>query len=362
MRRWTAILLLLAPSLAFAQGASDRDIQDALDRLTSQRDTPGYQARPTRRVRLSVPPVDVPAHVELSRERFPESAHNVTVNGGNLIRDGKPVFLIGVEAELYNGAWLHRILGIDFSQATVAGSAAYRSAIEAVEKRGADDAVLLELVAERDDPWLETRIREVLRGGTLFTCDFAVTKRSFSPVDYRRYRVDPPLYVPGVSGFHKTSSHFLDLSQENPQGREIYHNMLRWFGRSARKYPVFLYELVNEVSYISPTPANIRAFHVQMRKKYGTVEQANAAWGAKFDAFAAVIPPINIDSSGIYNSKSGVIPYGDALSVPLWIDWLRFMETRAVEVFRDLAATQRKVDPRARTTFQTPYWTGTHAQ
>ncbi|NQT86952.1 beta-galactosidase trimerization domain-containing protein, partial [bacterium] len=245
---------------------------------------------------------------------------------------------------------------------TVVGSAAYRSAIEAVEKRGADDATLLELTAERDDPWLETRIREVLRGGTLFTCDFAVTKSSFTPIDYRRYRVEPPVYVPGVSGFHKTSSHFLDLSQESPQGREIYHNMLRWFGRSARKYPVFLYELVNEVSYISPTPANIRAFHVQMRKKYGTIKQANAAWGAKFDAFTAVIPPINIDSSGIYNSKSGVIPHGDALSVPLWIDWLRFMETRAVEVFRDLAATQRKVDPRARTTFQTPYWTGTHAQ
>ena len=344
------------------QDPVEQAVREEIRRLEGIKETPGYQEHKTKTVQAQVKPVPVPAQVEPSREDFPAGSRNVTVAGGNFVRERRPVFLIGVEAEQYNGAWLHRILGIDFSQATVTTSAGFRSALQATERRGADGRFVLDLSAEREDPWLETRIKEALRGGTLFTCDFGVTKRSFYPAYYTRYEFDPPLYCPGVKGFRKTSSHFLDLCQESPAGRELYLNMLRWYGRRARKYPVFLYEVVNEVSYICPCAKNARRFQAAMKTKFGTIEKANRTWGTKYTSFDQVIPPLNIDSSGIYNSKWGAIPYGKDLSVPLWIDWMRFMEQRALEVFADLRREQQRIDPRAKVVFQTPYWQGKHAQ
>ncbi|MDA0837359.1 MAG: beta-galactosidase trimerization domain-containing protein [Planctomycetota bacterium] len=211
-------------------------------------------------------------------------------------------------------------------------------------------------------PWLETRIRETLRGGTLLTFDYALSKSSFFPVHYSKYETSPPLYCPGVKGFRKSSSHFFDLCQENPVGREIYLNQIRWSSIPGRQYPIFLYELINEVSYICPCVQNVRLFQNQMAKKYGTVQKGNLAWRTNYKSFQEVIPPLNIDSSGIYNSKWGTIPYGDELSVPLWIDWMKVMENRAMEVFGDLKDEHRKIVPEALQTFQTPYWSGTHAQ
>ena len=343
-------------------GVLSQAIQDELQRLEGRKETPGYKEHNTKKVRVKMAPLSVPDKFTRRDDEFPESCRNVTVKDGNFWRDGKPVFLFGVEAELYNGAWLHRILGIDFTQATIINTAGFRSALSVKEAIGADGVSVLELSADRIDPMFETRIRETLRGGTLLTFDYALTRSGFFPVHYTKYETVPPLYCPGVKGFRKCSSHFFDLCQENPVGREIYLNQIKWSSMVGRQYPIFLYELINEVSYICPCVRNVRRFQNEMTKKYGNIRKANQTWKTAYRSFEDVIPPLNIDSSGIYNSKWGTIPYGDKLSVPLWIDWMKVMEQRAMQVFDDLRKEHRRIVPDALQTFQTPYWQGKHAQ
>ncbi|MDA0837360.1 MAG: hypothetical protein O3B01_14110 [Planctomycetota bacterium] len=127
-------------------------IQDELQRLEGTQETPGYKEYKTEKVRVKMAPVPVPENFIRRADEFPESCRNVTVKDGNFWRDGKPVFLFGVEAELYNGAWLHRILGLDFTQATIVNTAGFRSAIEVKEAKAADGETVLELSASRVDP------------------------------------------------------------------------------------------------------------------------------------------------------------------------------------------------------------------
>ena len=45
---------------------------------------------------------------------FPPSAHNVVARDGIYYRDGRLTFLFGVEGRMYDGAWINRILRLDF--------------------------------------------------------------------------------------------------------------------------------------------------------------------------------------------------------------------------------------------------------
>ncbi|MCZ7649161.1 MAG: beta-galactosidase trimerization domain-containing protein [Planctomycetota bacterium] len=351
-----------APSASQAgESAVEQARADERARQEGLKKAPGYKKLDLTPARLHVVPLELPAAFERSAEAFPKSAHDVVIGAdGNFLRDGKPVFLFGVEAELYNGAWLHRILGLDFTELSILARGEFRASLKVEKKKAADGTLLLEASSPVESPWLELRFKEALRGGTLLTYELMMNK-TFHPLPYEVYDFQPPLYCPGVPGFHKNSSHFFDLCQENPEARQLYVNMLRWSARHARKYPVWMYELINEVSYICPCAANAQRFQEEMARKYGTLEQANSAWGTRYGSFEAVLPPLNIGSGMIYNSEWGVVPHGKDLSVPLWIDWARWMEGRGEEVFRELQAELQKLDPGAKGCYQSPYWEGRNA-
>ena len=120
---------------------------------------------------LKTIPLKIPKEYQKTTEVFPASATNVTRDkSGNFIRDGKPVFLIGVEAEMYNGGWLHRILGLDFSQITSVPQGEFRAATE-VKKSIEENGAVFTVSHSKPSPWMDLRLKEVLRGGTLVTYD-----------------------------------------------------------------------------------------------------------------------------------------------------------------------------------------------
>ena len=186
--------LLCASAVVGGESALDQAREDELARQEGLRKAPGYKKLDLTPARLRVPPLELPAAFERSKEDFPKSAHDVSVGpDGNFMRDGKPVFLFGVEAEMYNGAWLHRILGLDFTELSILARGEFRAALKVERKKDAGGGLLLEASAPLESPWMELRFKEALRGGTLLTYEYMLNK-DFSPLPYTQYDFQPPLY------------------------------------------------------------------------------------------------------------------------------------------------------------------------
>ena len=105
---------------------------------------------------------------------IPPSARNVVAKDGIYYRDGRATFLVGVEGRMYDGPWINRILGLDFFSQH-AGMVWWRSAMKVRESPGPRGGIKLN-VSFRNYPWAGLLVREALRGGTLFSIDYYLTK------------------------------------------------------------------------------------------------------------------------------------------------------------------------------------------
>jgi len=343
------------------KSATEQAIEEELMRLSGTQTPHEKQEVDLTDATVNILPFEIPKEFEKTGEVYPDSV-DITVKDGTYWRDGKPVFLIGVESSGYEGSWLCKTLGVDVQPVHNRVKAAYRAALKVTESQTPEGTVQLTVDCDSPDPYGDARIREILLGGTQTWLDFHLTMSSWYPLPYLEYRFHPPFYTPHLPGWRKCSSHFLDLNMDNPEAFEHYVNMIRWGNRYFRKYPLLHIELVNEVSYINPNPENIKAFQESMAEKYGSIEKANAVWGKEYESFQKVMPPVNISSSGLYNSEWGVIPHGDELSNALWVDWIEWMQDDAEGVFKALVDEFKTYNPDTPCTFQTPYYTGSHAQ
>ena len=355
-------LFLLCEAAWAGESATEQAIREELIRLGGSESPHKKQEVKLTEATVNILPFEIPKQFEKTTDTYPESVTNITIKNGTYYRGDKPVFLIGVESSGYEGTWLCKMLGIDVQPVHNRVKAGYRAALKVTESKGPDGRPMLTVDCDSPDPYGDARVREILLGGTQTWFDYHLTMSSWYPLPYLKYRFDPPFYTPHLDGWRKTSSHFLDVNMDNPQARQHYVNMMRWGSRYIRKYPVLFHELVNEVSYINPNPTNVKKFQDAMVTKFETIENANAAWGTKFESFSKIMPPVNVSSAGIYNSEWGVIPHGKDLSNNLWVDWIKFMQQVAEEMFKDLVSEYKATNPDALCTFQTPYYSGTHAQ
>lgn len=124
---------------------------------------------------------------------------------------------------------------------------------------------------------------------------------------------------------------FIPFCPEHPEGNRYYESYFLGGTRTLMRYGmnVFIYELFNESSYCCACPANVQAFALAMKRKYGTIAAANAQWGTDFDSFRDVAVRTGFsDAAGAY------------------YDWCIFMGDRYAELLRKYKATVRSVDRR----------------
>jgi beta-galactosidase GanA len=259
--------------------------------------------------------------------KYPASVQNVKIKGSNFVRDGKPVFLLGGWQEDNEGPpWLFRTLGID----VYPFNATEIYTLYPPEKNGK-----MLTLSWKANPWYEAIIHRTLKNGIMFWHEHK---------SHARYNV---LKKNKIFDDVIDCGHFFTYDPFNPSGVSFYKEMYKSWMRHTRKYPVFCYELFNEVTYNNTKKISRQAFAKAMQKKYGTINRANQTWGTKFKSFNQVVPPGFITTSASVSKKSrSVMTRQDGEKYPnLFIDWQKFQEARSGEAFTMLMKIMRSYDP-----------------
>jgi beta-galactosidase GanA len=288
----------------------DKDLEEEAKRLligknkSFKKDIEEFTGK---RLKLEIEDVKLSTDYKMTDEKFPEKATNIRVSGPNITRNGKPVFLFGLESSPEVFPWWNRALGIDFihlADPYVMATMKYKMNKETCK------------IWWEPYKWMEVQIRELLRNGLAV---YVQPVEGGSVYMEGRSKISRELKKHGAI---TNTCHFLGFRPDNPIGMRLKQNFWKSILKSTRKYPIFMYELYNEVRYSDYSPANIALFRESMRDKYKMIDEANKSWGTHFENFAAVMPPIK--GLSYANVEFQVSP--DNFSRMLWRDWGVFME------------------------------------
>ncbi len=285
-----------------------------------------------KKLNLEIVDVELPVEYSVSEEKFPERAVNIRVKGPNLTRNGKPVFLIGAESSPIVFPWWYKLMNFDFIHL----GDVYVMATLRYKITGDTFKIWFEPYK-----WMETEIKELLRNGIAVYVQpiegngIARGKGVFTS-ELRKY------------GAITNTCHFYGFRPDNPIGMRLKKNFWKSILSITRRYPIFMYELYNEVRYTDYSPANISLFREAMRDKYKTIDKANKVWGTSFETFTEVIPPIK---GGSYScSEIEIQPQN--FSRMLWRDWGVFIEHQFGKHLFEHYNYVKKYDPNAYLTIQ----------
>jgi hypothetical protein len=166
-----------------------------------------------------------------------------------------------------------------------------------------------------------------LRSGTLVYIDLLQGYKIWQSPLLRELR--PELFVSSEAFFAWRPE------ADNGLGQRIRYNNWASVLKHTRKYPVFIYELFNEIAYTDYSPYNTSCFREEMRRKYSVIESANKAWGANYLSFYEVEPPDDKDNP---RSPNGV------KHPQLRADWLIFTEKRFGDIMKECSDWVSKQD------------------
>ncbi len=242
------------------------------------------------------------AELKPSSDEFPSRGAGITIRGANFERDGKPVFLIGVEDAPTDFIWLYKLLDLDVIQLQDFSTGEQMN----WKLDGNTMSVTWPQLIELE----EAKIHRLIANG------FAVHLNFWDGVP--RNKEFKLHFFDALAD----NSHFYNWRLDDPLGKTIREEYLRGIMRTIGKYPVLFYELYNEVVYGDMSPAALATFQTEMEKKYGSIDAANNAWNTSFDSFPSIIPPRKtINCSGL---KKNLEP--QPVPVELLVEWQHFNE------------------------------------
>lgn len=324
-------LINLSPKVAVSQKkANPKNIDKALEAESKRllMDTPQKDKKITpyrgKKLELVIKDVELPFDYKMTSEKFPKSATNIRVKDGNFTRNDKPVFLFGLESSAEVFPWKYRAMGIDFihmGDIYVMSSMRYK-------KKGEKLHIWWEPYK-----WMETQIRLLLKngiavyvqpieGGTIYK------RRSFISKELDKH------------GALTNTCHFVGFRPDSKLGVRLRNNFWKSVLQITRKYPIFIYELYNEMRYTDYSPENLKLFREAMRNKYKTIAFANKTWGTSFQNFVTVMPPVKGASYG--NAEYQITPKN--FSRMLWRDWGVFIEKRLGQHLLDFKSFIKKYE------------------
>lgn len=254
---------------------------------------------------------------------------NVGIAGNAFTRDGRRTFLLGGwQLDVEGPPWMMRM----FSSDVMIYNADEIYTLYA-PKRLPDGKLE---ISWSENPWFEAIIRRFLGNGIRF---------------WHEHKAHPQWSqirnLPEFKEVYK-AGHFVAYDPFHPQGEAMYMEMFKSWMRYTRKYPIFCYELFNEMIYNNPHRISREAFRGEMRKKFGSIEKANKAWNTSFASFDQVNPPGYMTDDGKNDSlpRETLAAREGRMYPNLLIDWEKFQEERSYEAVKSLMPKMRSLDPR----------------
>lgn len=273
-------------------------------------------------------PIRLPAKTERCDRFFPE-AWDTKVSGTNFVRSGRPVFLLGAwQLDVETAPWLMRLCGVDVSIFNAAEIYTLYT-----PWRDKNDGKLV--LHWKDNPWYEGIIARLLRNKIRFWHEHKASPRSGELPKFREFDEI------------RDAGHFVAYDPYHPDGERCYQEMYKSWMRHTRKFPIFCYELFNEMMYDNTHPISRKAFADSMRKKYhGDLSRANRAWGTSFRSFDEVNPPGFLQDGGRLNLPRESLFRRESLRHPnLTVDWRKFQEQRGGDAIEHYMKLMRRYDP-----------------
>lgn len=277
--------------------------------------------------RFTIRPIEWKPAGEKFHSYYP-GAQDVGIAGNAFTRNGRRTFLLGGwQLDVEGPPWLMRMFGVDVMIYNA------DEIYTLYPPRRLPDGRLE--VSWSENPWYEAVMRRFLGNGIRFWHEHKAHPQ------YSQLRK-----LPEFSEVYK-AGHFVPYDPFHPQGEAMYMEMFKTWMRYTRKYPVFCYELFNEMIYNNPHRTSREAFGRAMEKKFGSIEKANRAWGTAFRSFAEVNPPGYVADGG----RNGALPREtlaarEGRMYPnLLVDWEKFQEERSYQASRSLMAKMRALDP-----------------
>jgi hypothetical protein len=306
----------------------DKALQEEYDRLLIGLDTAREDGR-TPGIKLDIAEVVLPCPVPKMKHTFP--IPDAKIDAGSFLKDGERTYLIGAEAGLTRHPFLYRILGIDWVQ--LGGSEYLHNFVREEQK---DDTIK---VSFRRPKELEQGLRETLANGFLAYLEL---------MEENAFLKCYPALSKNAKDLFVTIGHFYLFRHDHPEAWRLRANALKNCLAVSGAYPVFAYELFNEVGFMDYGASALAAFRAQMITQHQSIEAANKAWGTTFKNFAEVEPPRKGNGG-----EASFTVLGKNVSQPLWLEWLKFCEKHSAEAFQKSAALVKAYDPSAYTTIQT---------
>ena len=270
-----------------------------------------------------------------SRFPFSRSSEN-----GLLLRDGKPYFWVGNGADFGSshssavGLWAAKLLGYSAVTLEPFGSLRLR------ETRGTN--AVIEAVANLAD---YSRFREATRLG-LLSDYFANGRYQSSPLR--------PLAEahPDFKETHYDCGHYMDIDTGTNLGRNMQfakrHAYCQYLDDASQK------PIVEFCREPGPEPTNRRArraFRLWARRKYGTLDEANAVWRRDFRSWDDVIPP-HLEDAPIegWMKRITMIRLAQEKSPEMYWDWLDFVRKDFAQCVADEHDDMKRAFPELPTT------------
>lgn len=252
-------------------------------------------------------------------------------DGHRFLRDGKPVYLLGYEeGEMTIYPFLAKLMGADFLQF-------HGVRLERIlQHERKDGALVLKWSRPLEEEML---MRECLGNGLnvyLNPCENLV----------KRYFTFFPWIAESFPELFVTYGHFYAYRHDHPDAWKIRSNYWKQLFKYLGKYPVFAYELFNEVRFMDYSPEKLARFRAAMAKKYGDIAKANRVWRTSFPDFAAV------EWNWKKSVDSSYEQLGRRVSQMLWNDWLLFSEQESSDAFGMVAGLVRRYQPDSLVTIQ----------
>ncbi len=328
IRRFAMVLgIMLLRPLYGADSALERQREEERRILLVARDKVFAGTR-KKGMTLVVDEVKLPVSMPATGKVF--SIPKVEVRGGGMYKNGQPAYLLGAEAGMNIHPFLYKVLGMDWVQI---GGPLYLNNTLRIEWKDPKTAHVFWRVPREAD----LAMRELAQHGLIIYAQPIMDQPKIYKILYENFG---DLFV--------THGHYYNFRHDNPDAWRIAENFFKSIISVVGKYPVFAYELYNEVAFSDYGPGAITRFRLRMLKKYGNIRRANQVWKTAFKSFNAVTPP---QMGGGGDATFTIL--GKKVSRMLWLDWLKFCEQNSGEAFARTADLFRRFQPEARLTIQT---------
>lgn len=270
-------------------------------------------------VEIEMPPQEKKHHLY-------SGVQDISIKGNSFYRDGKPYFVSGAwQLDMEAPVWRFRLFGVD----VCTYNPEFIFTCYGLTK-GKDGIKRLQL---RPNPWFEAMMNRFLANKINFWQEHKAAKIS--------YLTEDPNFKEASGG-----GHFVAFDPWHPLGIPLYKELYKTWMRYTQNYPVFCYELFNEMSYDNTHALSRNAFRDSMRRKYKTIQALNKAWNSAFTSFADIDAPGYLSDHGDKEIARDKFYLEECAKYPaLMVEWQHFQEARCAEAVKTLMPIMRSYDP-----------------